>query len=268
MKPTAGDRTIVETLQVGLRSLDRTLPLRRGSLYLVGGPEGIGRTTLLVSVATCAAKAGYRCLFVASVESELAMRVRIEGALDGITIGGIARDLSDSDSRATRGATSWSRQLPLRLVAQPLISLDELERVARPAGRFDLLLVDDLHQITGTHGDNLGLMLRSLARWLRVPVVGTVRTAVPDRAKGEPLLSDFPKHLVRAANASVMLYRTGYFIEAPKDLTESENEDWNRTTVGMVLRQDWGFRTSFVLSLDPTSGPVMRSGFRGRGSVA
>lgn len=71
----------------GLGELDRVLSggLVPGSVALVGGEPGIGKSTLLVQALAGLARAGCRCLLVSAEESTQQVRLRTErlGALDG-----------------------------------------------------------------------------------------------------------------------------------------------------------------------------------------
>jgi DNA repair protein RadA/Sms len=71
----------------GLAELDRVLSggLVPGSVTLLGGEPGIGKSTLLVQALAGLARAGCRCLLVSAEESTQQVRLRTErlGALDG-----------------------------------------------------------------------------------------------------------------------------------------------------------------------------------------
>ncbi|MBW3615138.1 MAG: DNA repair protein RadA [Actinobacteria bacterium] len=64
----------------GLGELDRVLGggLVPGSVTLVGGEPGIGKSTLLLQAAACLASAGARCLLVSAEESKQQVRLRAE----------------------------------------------------------------------------------------------------------------------------------------------------------------------------------------------
>jgi DNA repair protein RadA/Sms len=67
-----------ERLTTGMRELDRVLGggITAGSLLLVGGDPGIGKSTLLLQVAAALAAAGRTVLYVAGEESEEQVRMR------------------------------------------------------------------------------------------------------------------------------------------------------------------------------------------------
>ncbi len=67
-----------ERLTTGMRELDRVLGggLTAGSLVLVGGDPGIGKSTLVLQVAASLAAAGQTVLYVAGEESEEQIRMR------------------------------------------------------------------------------------------------------------------------------------------------------------------------------------------------
>lgn len=65
---------------IGISELDRVLGggLVPGSVTLVGGEPGIGKSTLLLTVASCLAKAGLRVLYVSAEESVSQIRLTAE----------------------------------------------------------------------------------------------------------------------------------------------------------------------------------------------
>jgi DNA repair protein RadA/Sms len=70
----------VTRLPLGMRELDRVLGggLVPGSLVLVGGDPGIGKSTLMLQTACVLAAAGRRVLYIAGEESEEQVRMRAE----------------------------------------------------------------------------------------------------------------------------------------------------------------------------------------------
>ncbi len=68
----------VERIATGLREIDRVLGggLVPGSLVLVGGDPGIGKSTLLLQLAMALAREGQRILYVSGEESEQQIRLR------------------------------------------------------------------------------------------------------------------------------------------------------------------------------------------------
>src|SRR5262245_54115880 len=69
-----------ERTSTGMRELDRVLGggIVPGSLLLVGGDPGIGKSTLLLQLARAFALAGRRVLYVSGEESEQQIRLRAE----------------------------------------------------------------------------------------------------------------------------------------------------------------------------------------------
>ncbi len=76
------DVTVASTARTstGMRELDRVLGggLVPGSLVLVGGDPGIGKSTLLLQLAMALGRAGQRVLYVSGEESEQQIRLRAE----------------------------------------------------------------------------------------------------------------------------------------------------------------------------------------------
>lgn len=90
-----GDIEVVRTARVtsGLRELDYVLGggIVDGSVVLIGGEPGIGKSTLLLQVAASAARGGRRTLYVSAEESGPQVRLRAErlGA-DALRVGLLA----------------------------------------------------------------------------------------------------------------------------------------------------------------------------------
>src|SRR5436853_269665 len=74
------ERVAGRTRPTGLDELDRVLAggLVPGSVTLVGGEPGIGKSTLVVQVLGALARAGARCLLVSAEESSQQVRLRAE----------------------------------------------------------------------------------------------------------------------------------------------------------------------------------------------
>ena len=74
----------------GIRELDRVLGggIVRGSLTLVGGDPGIGKSTLLLQVCRNLANAGYSVIYISGEESQQQIRMRAD------RLGGFEKDLS------------------------------------------------------------------------------------------------------------------------------------------------------------------------------
>ncbi len=77
---TSGDAGGEVRLRIGIGELDRVLGggLVTGSLTLVGGDPGVGKSTLLLTTADAFAKRGIRVLYVSAEESARQVRLRAE----------------------------------------------------------------------------------------------------------------------------------------------------------------------------------------------
>ena len=69
-----------ERSATGLRELDRVLGggIVPGSLVLVGGDPGVGKSTLLLQLALAMAASGKRVLYVSGEESDTQIRLRAD----------------------------------------------------------------------------------------------------------------------------------------------------------------------------------------------
>ena len=255
MMPTA---TASAAVPVGIAGLDRTVPLNRGAFYLVGGASVMGRTTFAVSAAIGAARKGSRVCFIAARESRFAVERSLAGALAGATLRPLAPGLVDPDELREKLEQGMEelRSLPIEVKAEALPSIREIHGWLRPAGRADLVVIDDLQDVSRVEGEDVGACLAWLARWLRVPVVATLKTDLPERSDAFPLLSDLPQALVRSADVSMMLHRPCYFEAWPFEVSAREQRVWGQGAQCVVLRDAQGLWRGFSMALEHERGPV------------
>ena len=81
----------------------------RGSVLLLGGDPGIGKSTLLVQVAAALARTGHRAVFISGEEAVAQVRIRAERlGLAGAPVQ-LAAETSVEDIVATLGEASPPR---------------------------------------------------------------------------------------------------------------------------------------------------------------
>src|SRR6516225_1078755 len=80
LEPLAGAAHEAPRLASGLAELDRVTGggFVRGSVLLVGGDPGIGKSTLLIQAAAALAKAGHRVVYISGEEAVAQVRLRAE----------------------------------------------------------------------------------------------------------------------------------------------------------------------------------------------
>src|SRR5476649_166225 len=80
LEPLAGEAHDAPRLASGLPEFDRVTGggFVRGSVLLVGGDPGIGKSTLLIQVAAALARAGHRAVYISGEEAEAQVRLRAE----------------------------------------------------------------------------------------------------------------------------------------------------------------------------------------------
>jgi DNA repair protein RadA/Sms len=80
LEPLAGASTEAPRLASGVAELDRVTGggFVRGSVLLVGGDPGIGKSTLLIQAAAALARAGHRSVYVSGEEAVAQVRLRAE----------------------------------------------------------------------------------------------------------------------------------------------------------------------------------------------
>src|SRR6266498_3120431 len=80
LEPLAGEAHEAPRLPSGVPELDRVTGggFVRGSVLLVGGDPGIGKSTLLIQVAARLARAGHRAIYISGEEAVAQVRLRAE----------------------------------------------------------------------------------------------------------------------------------------------------------------------------------------------
>jgi len=105
LEPLAGAAHEAPRLASGLAELDRVTGggFVRGSVLLVGGDPGIGKSTLLIQAAAAMAKAGHRVVYISGEEAVAQVRLRAERlGLSGAKVE-LAAETSVEDIVATLG---------------------------------------------------------------------------------------------------------------------------------------------------------------------
>src|SRR5215475_10635199 len=80
LEPLAGESLDAPRLPSGIAELDRVTGggFVRGSVLLVGGDPGIGKSTLLIQAAAALARAGHRAVYISGEEAVAQVRLRAE----------------------------------------------------------------------------------------------------------------------------------------------------------------------------------------------
>src|SRR5947199_4792152 len=80
LEPLAGEAHEAPRLASGLAELDRVTGggFVRGSVLLVGGDPGIGKSTLLIQATAALARAGHRAVYISGEEAVAQVRLRAE----------------------------------------------------------------------------------------------------------------------------------------------------------------------------------------------
>jgi DNA repair protein RadA/Sms len=147
------DPGAITRLALGMRELDRVLGggLVPGSLLLVGGDPGIGKSTLMLQTAVALAASGRRVLYVAGEESEEQVRLRAARLGD---VPGTLLIFADTDLEAVLAAAE--RAHPDLLVVDSIQTLARAELEGGPG--------------TVTQVRECGLALMHYAKATKVPV--------------------------------------------------------------------------------------------------
>src|SRR5437773_5672595 len=113
LEPLAGEAHDAPRLPSGMPEFDRVTGggFVRGSVLLLGGDPGIGKSTLLIQVAAALARAGHRAIYISGEEAVAQVRLRAER----LGLGGAAVELAAETSVEDIVATLGERNTP-RLV--------------------------------------------------------------------------------------------------------------------------------------------------------
>jgi DNA repair protein RadA/Sms len=103
LEPLAGEAHEAPRLPSGLPEFDRVTGggFVRGSVLLVGGDPGIGKSTLLIQVAAALARAGHRAVYISGEEAVAQVRLRAERLGLGDVDVALAAETSVEDIVAT-----------------------------------------------------------------------------------------------------------------------------------------------------------------------
>ncbi len=105
LEPMSGETHEAPRLPCGIAEFDRVTGggFVRGSVLLLGGDPGIGKSTLLIQVAATLAQAGHRAVYISGEEAVAQVRLRAERlGLEGATVE-LAAETSVEDIVATLG---------------------------------------------------------------------------------------------------------------------------------------------------------------------
>src|SRR4030088_2321308 len=113
LEPLAGEAHDAPRLPSGVPEVDRVTGggFVRGSVLLLGGDPGIGKSTLLIQVAAALARAGHRAIYISGEEAVAQVRLRAERLGLGTAMVDLAAETSVEDIIAPLG-----ERAPPRLV--------------------------------------------------------------------------------------------------------------------------------------------------------
>lgn len=128
-EPVATTETDPPRLATGISELDRALGggLVPGSAVLVGGPPGIGKSTLMLQAAGAIARAGTSVLYVSSEESVAQIRMRAD------RLGLLTPTATEPGTLSVLADSNLPRIFEqVRTLAPRVLVLDSLQLVSRP----------------------------------------------------------------------------------------------------------------------------------------
>src|ERR1700704_1710093 len=114
LEPLAGETRDTPRLASGIAEFDRVTGggFVRGSVLLLGGDPGIGKSTLLIQVAATLARAGHRAVYISGEEAVAQVRLRAER----LGLSGAPVELASETSVEDIIATLSDRSVPRLLI--------------------------------------------------------------------------------------------------------------------------------------------------------
>lgn len=237
----------------GIPSLDRmTLGMRPGQMIVLAGRPGMGKTSVGVSLALNAAKAGHGVYFVSleMIAQELAERALASltyapRAAKPITYRDIAKgqDLTDEDLWALDDARRRMDGWPLLIEQQPGLTISQIAARARQARtaferdgqKLSVIVIDHigLIQATRRYAGNrvqevteITAAIKVLAKELGVAVLALCQLSreAEKRDDKRPVLSDLRDSgsIEQDADMVISLFRESYYLERKTNLTDEE----------------------------------------------
>lgn len=224
----AGNRSVVPT---GLAELDDLLAggFTRSDLNVLAGRPGMGKTSLMLTLARYVVTALRRPVLVASLEmSKDQLMLRLVSMETGINLTKLKTGkLTDAEYARVVEAVSRIDRWPLYLDDTPGITATDLRVVARRLhGEVDLaILMVDYLQLMEAESDYQGNReqqisrvsrgLKAIARELNIPVlaISQLSREVEKRADKRPVLSDLRDSgaIEQDSDTVLLLYRDEYY---------------------------------------------------------
>lgn len=224
-----------------------------GQLIVIGARPSMGKTALAAGIATRAAAAGHRGLFVSAEMLAKGVVDRVLAAVSGLPLGAVTRGAIEGQDGVFRSFAAGGRemntlalttrrlsQMPLLWDDAPSIPLPAIRARARAMkrkGGLDFVVVDYLGMLAASPGAKrqnrvyevmeLTAGLKSLAKELEVPVVllSQLSRGVEGREEKTPNLSDLRDSGTIEQDADVVgfIHREHYYLKRNKP-TRKGNE--------------------------------------------
>ncbi len=261
-------------LQIGLEDFDAlTGGLEPGDLAVLAGRPGMGKTSILVTVATQVAKASTVAVFSAEMPAQQLMR-RSVARLGGISQTKLRRPEKltgeDWDVIAPAAIDIAERHLWIDETPQPALTHIRAEAFALKARAGLGLVLVDYAQLVTAPGRNryeqlrdVAYGLKALAKDLQVPIItlAQLNRGVESRDHKRPHASDLRDSgaIEEAADIIGLLYSEGYYDPAfqMRDVLECAIEKNRNGERGECLWRFSGARSE-VTVLDPDSAAQYR----------
>lgn len=225
----------VRGLRTGMKTFDRWMGGLRKGMYIVAARPSMGKTAIMLQMASGLCQSGYRVLFFTIEMSAQQLGFRLASSIAQVSLRTI-EDGALTSGQMDRVQTALAKisELPLTVIDQATLRPPDVLAAARrqqlQQGAADVIFVDGLWLMEptrerGSRVLNVGSisreMKRSVQRGLDIPVVMAhqLNRKVEERANKIPILSDLREtgDVEQDADVVLMLYRAGMYDEKAKD---------------------------------------------------
>lgn len=226
----------------GIQSLDRLIGgFAAGDLYIVGGRPGMGKSSLLVSLAWASAEAGYPTIIFSGEMTADQLMARVLAALSGVSASRQRRgDLTASDWDALIAAKARLHNWPLVIDDDVLVLpklLQRLRQWRRLRRESRLLVMVDYLQLISTGRDETRLAevgrvsnsLKRAAKELDLALIAAAQLSrqVESRDDKRPMMADlrYAGEIEQDSDAVIFIYRHEVYLSRAEPVAKPGESD-------------------------------------------
>lgn len=203
-------------MNIGFKKLDEVIDIKKGQLILLGGRQVMGKSTLLLNIATNVAfQDTPTALFsIESSKKRVIDRILASESLVDIKKVILEKDLIDNDWNKLANTMKKISDLKLYIDDTPGISIQEISNKCRRLKQernIELVVIDYLQLIEGNESAEKIKKLKELAKELNITIIVAymLPSNVDRRENKKPLLADVRNN--ELIDIVILLYRDYYY---------------------------------------------------------